>query len=310
MVLSIFKALADLTRLRLLHLLIKYELSVNELVKVLDMGQSRISRHLRILSEAGLLTWRRNGLWVFYRAVGSGMAGGFLGAVAPYMQPDAQMLADLARAQAVIAERDERSRAYFNAMAENWEELNRRILGDFDLPERVAASLPAGCGTAVDLGCGTGAVLARFRRRAERIIGVDGAAAMLDLCRKRFSAQEFEGGSVSLRIGELSHLPLRDQEADFASLNLVLHHLADPAGGLAEIRRIMAPGGLLFLSDFLLHEDESMRTLYGDQWLGFEEASLLDLLAENGFAPRRTERVEVGNGLTMLLILANTKETI
>ena len=247
MILPIFKALADSTRLRLLCLLLDYELSVNELVEVLEMGQSRISRHLKILAEAGLLSFRRNGLWVFYRANSADLPGDLIKAITPFVTRHEFAAVDRARASAVMSERDRRSRAFFNAVAEDWVELNREILGDFDLPAHVEQALPAGCGTAVDLGCGTGAVLGRLLGRVPHVIGVDGALGMLNLCRRRLGAgQRQDSDRLSLRIGELCHLPLKDHEADFASVNLVLHHLADPAAGLAEIQRILKPGGRLF----------------------------------------------------------------
>ncbi len=127
---------------------------------------------------------------------------------------------------------------------------------------------------------------------------------MLELCRRRFSQEELGDGRVSLRIGELSHLPLRDHEADFACINLVLHHLSAPEEGLREIRRIMAPHGRLFVADFLRHNDETMRSRYGDRWLGFEESELAAGLERAGFALVRSARQSVGRGLELLLMEA------
>ncbi|WP_308622052.1 metalloregulator ArsR/SmtB family transcription factor [uncultured Desulfovibrio sp.] len=299
-----FKALSDATRLRLVHILLHYELSVNELVRILGMGQSRVSRHLKILAEAGLLASRRDGLWVFYTAPPGGEKLAFLRAVLPFVPPDAIMRADLVLAAQILEERARTTRQFFNAIAEDWDELNREVLGALDLAEVAGAALPAGCGTAVDLGCGTGAVLSRLLPGAGTLIGVDGSARMLELCRRRFQPEDLASGRVSLRIGELSHLPLRDQEADFACINLVLHHLPVPAEGLAEARRIMSPGGTLFLADFLAHSDETMRSRYGDHWLGFDEATLRASLERAGFRPGPPRREPVGRGLTLLLMTA------
>lgn len=301
------KALSDATRLRLVHILLHYELSVNELVRILGMGQSRVSRHLKILAEAGLLSSRRDGLWVFYAAPASGQKLAFLRAVLPFVPEDDTMRGDLTLAAQVLEERARRTRQFFNAIAEDWDELNREVLGDLDLAAAVSAALPRHCATAVDLGCGTGAVLQRLLPEAGTLIGVDGSARMLDLCRRRFQPEELARGKVSLRIGELSHLPLRDQEADFACINLVLHHLPVPAEGLAEARRIMSPGGTLFLADFLRHNDEAMRSRYGDHWLGFEEADLLAALEHAGFIPAEPRREPVGRGLTLLLLTATAR---
>lgn len=304
MALLYFKALSDETRLRLVHILLHYELSVNELVRILDMGQSRVSRHLKILTEAGLLTSRRDGLWVFYAAPRSGDEREFLRAISPFIQTDAAMRADLNMAAQMLEERALKTRQFFNAIAEDWDELNREVLGAFDLPAAVCAAVPQHCGTAVDLGCGTGAVLARMLPLSQGVIGVDGSARMLEICRRRFTPEDLAADRVSLRIGELSHLPLRDQEADFACINLVLHHLSDPILGLREIRRIMAPGGRLFVADFLRHTDETMRNRYGDRWLGFEEDSLTADLKTVGFSTLSCTRQPVDRGLTLLLLTA------
>lgn len=299
-----FKALSDATRLRLVRILLHYELSVNELVSILGMGQSRVSRHLKILAEAGLVSSRRDGLWVFYTAPARGERLDFLRAVMPFVPADAAMREDMAQAARVLEERAARTRQFFNAIAEDWDELNREVLGEFDLAAAALAAMPPRCATAVDLGCGTGAVLARLLPGTQSLIGVDGSARMLELCRRRFGADELAQGRVSLRIGELSHLPLRDQEADFACINLVLHHLPSPAEGLSEARRIMSPGGRLFLADFLRHNDEDMRVRYGDHWLGFDEDALAGALARAGFALNEMRRHAVGRGLTLLLMTA------
>ena len=136
---------------------------------------------------------------------------------------------------------------------------------------------------------------------AQEVIGVDGSPRMLELARRRFS----EGADrVSLRIGELDHLPLRDGEADFASINMVLHHLSDPHIALGEIRRVLRSGGLLMVTDFDRHDNERMRTDYGDRWLGFDGAHLDALLAEAGFSVRERRRQEVEKGLALHLVLA------
>ena len=161
MALVYFKALSDETRLRLVHILLHYELSVNELVRILGMGQSRVSRHLKILPAAGLLTSRRDGLWVFYAATRCGEASDFLQAMGPFLHTDTAMREDLAMAAQILEERALKTRQFFNAIAEDWDELNREVLEDFDLPAAVLAAVPEGCRVAVDLGCGTGAVLER-----------------------------------------------------------------------------------------------------------------------------------------------------
>lgn len=296
-----FKALADETRLRLLHILFHYELSVNELVKIMDMGQSRISRHLKILAEAQLVISRRDGLWVFYSVPASGEIARFLGDIIPHFPKSQDSVRDLDSAEQMLAERTRRARKFFDVMAEKWDDLNHEILGDFNLAAHVLEALPPACRIAVDLGCGTGVVLTELTNHVELTIGVDGSAGMLDLCRNRLRGRE---GSVSLRIGELDHLPLADREADFACMNLVLHHLPAPARAFTEIHRILKPGGILFLADFLRHEDEGMRHRYGDHWLGFDRGEIEKYLDAGGFAVRSLQMAGVGRNLTLILLEA------
>lgn len=297
-----FKALADDTRIRLLSILNRYEFSVNELVGILEMGQSRISRHLKVLSEAGLLRARKDGLWTFYTVPADGASTNFIRAISPFFPDSELMRADLDRAALMLEERVHHARQFFNTVAEKWDDLNREILGAIDLPELVLEAVPAGCHVAVDLGCGTGAVVERLCHVAGLTIGVDGSPAMLDLCRKRLGTQS--GDNYSLRIGELSHLPLADGEADFACINLVLHHLPRPKAAFADIRRVLKPGSLLFVADFLKHQDETMRTRYGDHWLGFSREELEAFLGSEGFSPISASIRIAGRNLELILLTA------
>ncbi len=298
-----FKALADETRLRLLYILHRHELSVNELVGILGMGQSRVSRHLKILTEAGLLQWRRDGLWVFYSAAGSGSGQSFIQSIMPFMENDAALESDAIMAAHCIDERVQKTRQFFNAIADDWDELNRKVLGDFDLGMAVCQALPKPCSLAVDLGCGTGIVLEKLLPFVSGVVGVDGSPRMLELARRRFASAKNPDtvASVSLRIGELNHLPLRDAEADFACINLVLHHLSNPVDTLREVQRILRPQGILFIADFVKHNNEKMRDDFGDRWLGFSDAMLTQFLQEAGLALQSVRHESVGNDLGLFL---------
>ncbi len=312
-VLTYFKALADETRLRLLRVLWHYELSVNELVNILEMGQSRVSRHLKILTEAGLLQWRRDGLWVFYSAPSVGHGRDFMTRVMPFMETDVHMQKDVHLASLCIEERVRKTRQFFNTVAEDWDMLNGEILGNFDLAAAVCAAMPNPCELAVDLGCGTGSVLEKMLPLARRVAGVDGSPRMLEMARRRFSPTSMvdvtdvtDGAeaAVSLRIGDLEHLPLRDNEADFACINLVLHHLANPVNVLKEVARIVRPGGRVFLADFEKHNNEHMREQYGDCWLGFAPESVRSFIDSAALNCLHMERQNVEKDLSLLLFVA------
>jgi ArsR family transcriptional regulator len=124
---------------------------------------------------------------------------------------------------------------------------------------------------------------------------------MLELARRRFAA---DARGISLRIGELDHLPLRDDEGDFVCINMVLHHLSDPLPALREIHRVIHPGGLLLVAAFDRHDHERMRTAYGDQWLGFDRETLSALLTQAGLTPEQYSRHPVEQGLALNLVSA------
>ncbi|CAK7073567.1 MAG: 2-methoxy-6-polyprenyl-1,4-benzoquinol methylase, mitochondrial [Desulfovibrio sp.] len=298
--LQYFKALADDTRLRLFCVLSRYELNVNELINLLDMGQSRVSRHLKILSSAGLVTSRRDGLWVFYAAAAEGEARKFMETVLPLVLEDPVVQADFSAAASILEERLRATRQFFNSIAEDWDQLAKDVLGGYDLPGAITDMVPPGA-VAADLGCGTGEVLDRMLAVASEVIGVDGSARMLDLARRRFAA---DVSRVSLRIGDLEHLPLRDGEADFIAINMVLHHLTVPAAALIEARRVLKKGGRLVITDFDRHENESMRVTYGDRWLGFPLETMRDALEKTGFSLVSATKTPVEKGLFIHLIQA------
>ncbi len=295
-----FKALADETRLRLIRIMMDHELNVNELVAVLGLAQSRVSRHLKILSDCGLLSFRRDGLRVFYAAVTDGPGQSVLRAVGPILENDPAFESDTLRAEEVIAERTKATRQFFEDIAGDWDRLKKKVLAGFDLSSRVAERMRPGK-IAVDLGCGTGDLLETLLEKAGAVIGVDSSSRMLELARQRFARN---GGSVSLRIGELEHLPLADGEADFAVASMALHHLSRPLKGIEEARRVLSPGGLLMVVDFEKHTNESMRKEYGDQWLGFSEEELSGWLGQAGFRIEESAAYPAGAGLTIRMVSA------
>lgn len=277
-VVSVIKALADETRLRLVALLSDRELNVGEIVRVLGMSQPRVSRHLKILSAAGLLKVRRDGLWMFYSVPDNGQIRSFAQGLQPFLSQIPACAQDRQDVEAVIASRREESRQFFDSIAEKWRALRREVLQGFDDVELFCSRIPAG-GIVADLGCGPGDLLAALESTVQAAIGVDNSPKMLDLAGHRFP----HPSKVSLRIGDLQHLPLKDNEADTAILSLVLHHLEDPRITLAEASRVLKPGGKLLVLDFLSHDDESLRQRLNDRWLGFDPDLLAKWIKDCGF---------------------------
>jgi ubiquinone/menaquinone biosynthesis C-methylase UbiE len=293
-----FKSLSDETRLRLLNLALHFELNVNELVRILGMGQSRISHHLKILTSSGLLTFRRDGLWAFYSAVTNTEGALFIEAVRSLFEEDPLFKKDLNEAEACIAERSLKTALFFEDQAKNWERLKQEITGDLDLNQKIISALPR-VKTIVDLGCGTGDLLPYLKAKADTIIGVEKSSGMLEEARKHYKK---EGGRIDIRIGELEHLPLRDGEADAALTNMVLHHLPQPQKAFQEANRVLREGGRLFIIDLLAHSDESMRQRFGDVWLGFSRETLEKWLKKSGFSIHSIDQFNLKNGLEGFLL--------
>ncbi|HUV07166.1 MAG TPA: metalloregulator ArsR/SmtB family transcription factor [Spirochaetia bacterium] len=292
--LEYLKSLSDPTRLRLYHMLSQFELNVNEIVGVMKMGQSRISRHLKILSDSGLLSSRQDGLWVFYKANEDRESAGLAAAVKQLIEGEPLMSDDLAGAESAVRERRLVTQRFFNSIAGDWEGLRGEILGDFDLNGEISGLLSRyrkaeSCRTVVDVGCGTGDLIFQLRTEAELVIGVDSSMQMLDRARRRFSGRE----GIELRLGEAEHLPLKDNEADAAIMNMVLHHLSEPAEGIEEVNRVLKPGKLFVIVEFEKHGQEILREVYGDRWLGFQRSEVRHWLDKAGFVSVEEESFEV-----------------
>ncbi|MBU4494339.1 MAG: metalloregulator ArsR/SmtB family transcription factor [Acidobacteria bacterium] len=305
-VIQSFKALADGTRLRLVNLSLHFELNVNEIVRIMEMGQSRISRHLKILSESGLLSYRRDGLRIFYSVARDGEGATFIKAMRHFIKTDGVFGRDLTHAEKVVAERTREASDLFEAVAEDWERLKREILDGIDLNRKILDTLPR-VRTLVDLGCGTGELLPLLRKRAQTVIGVEKSARMLEEARKHYTPDK---DGIEIRFGELEHLPLGDGEADAAVVNMVLHHLAEPRKAFAETQRVLRSKGTFVIVELLPHKDESMRLTYGDLWLGFSPDLLARWLHDCGFTTKREHRFDLNKGLQGFILKAEKQSSI
>lgn len=296
-----FKALADPTRLRIYGVLLKHELNVNELIAVFGMGQSRISRHLKILTECGLIQCRKDGLWSFYSADVRQTGASWSDLISQMGYGEEHQ--DLETALRVFQRRTEDTAKFFNSVAEDWERLKQDLLKGADL-EKILEKIVPTCGAVVDLGCGTGDLLPLLCRKAKTVIGVDNAPGMLAEARKRHRLDE---NQVSLRVGDLVHLPLRDEEVDCAVMTMVLHHVSEPEKVISEIAKVLKKGKLFILIDLAKHHDEKLRTRYHDRWLGFAPNDIRAWLNRAGLSLEKEDAVPLKNGLKAFVVQARKR---
>lgn len=278
----ILRAFGEGTRLRILRLISSQELSVNELVEILDIPQPRVSRHLGVLRRAGLAEDRREGNRVFYRLTEDGadsFAAAVWDAVQAHQGQRGLFAEDLQRLGQVLTRRAARSKAYFDAVVSEWDRIKRNYIQDA-MPFLVAGNFVGPGAVAVDVGTGTGDVLLALARSGARVIGVDGSEKMLQVCRQRAAAGGLE--NIELRLGEAEALPVADEECDTALCSMVLHHLSDPGRGVGELARVVRPGGKVVIIDLAKHEREWARELMADVWLGFTEQQIRQWLTRSG----------------------------
>ena len=299
--LDIFRALADATRLRILALLRSMELSVGELAQVLGQSQPRVSRHVKILCDAGLAQRRREGSWVFVTLGAPQAVEPVAAALDAWgrVEADHWAVADAARLAAVRADRAASAAAWFQAHAGEWDAIRSLHVADSEVEAAMAALLGDGpVGTLIDIGTGTGRMLELFGDRAGAALGIDRSSEMLRLAR----AKLHERGNTELRQADLYALPLADGAADLAILHHVLHFAEVPAAAIGEAARVLGPGGRLLVADFAAHDREDLRTRDAHLRLGFTDDQVAAWFAGAGLQTARVETLG-GGELTVKLWL-------
>ena len=302
--LPMLKALAEPTRLRIVALLAHGEMTVSEIMQVLGQSQPRVSRHLKLLADAGLCERFPEGGRVFYRLVRTGPVASLAGVVEefsdaddPQVQRDRQRLAELRKL------RSENAEQYFKAAAQEWAHIRSLQYSE----EAVEAALLAltearAFERHVDVGTGTGRMLEIFSDQAEEGMGVDLSRDMLNVARAKLS----EAGLATrfVRQADASALPLDDGAADLVTVHQVLHYLEDPKAGLEECVRVLAPGGLLLVVDFDEHRHAALRDDHHHRHLGFPPAQVASWLQSAGLTLKALKALEpegVEGGLTVLI---------
>jgi ArsR family transcriptional regulator len=276
------KAAGDETRVRLIALLAQGERTVKELTEILGQSQPRISRHLKVLAEAGLVSRNPEGSWVYYRLAdldsGRDVALGFirgLDAADPKLRRDNERLAALQRQNREAAER------YFAEHASRWDEIRSLHVPEREVETAMLARAGEGPFRAMlDIGTGTGRMLELFADRYERALGVDLSPAMLAVARTNLERAGIARARV--RIGDATNLPVLRDSFDLVVIHQVLHFFDDPGPAIAEAAHALAPGGRLLIVDFAPHELEFLREQQAHRRLGFSHAQMGQWIAAAG----------------------------
>jgi len=305
-VLAALRAAGEETRLRLLALCARGDLTVSDLTRILGQSQPRISRHLKVLCESGLLTRLREGSWVFYRLALDGPGAAVARRVVDLLPEDDPVLVrDRGRMTAIQEERAGIAAAYFRDNAAQWDAIRSLHVDEAEveraLLDVLGARRGARLGDLVDVGTGTGRMLTLLGPMADRAIGVDQSREMLAIARAALDAADLRHCLV--RLGDIYGLPLDDASADVVVIHQVLHYAERPGDAIAEAARLLRPGGRLVIVDFAPHDLEVLREEHNHRRLGFAPQEVADWCAQAGLTVQPPEALP-GKPLTVLLWLA------
>ena len=312
--LTALAAAGEETRLRIIALIAQTELAVSELVAILGQSQPRVSRHLKLLVEAGLAQRHREGAWAFFLAAQNGPGAEIVREIAARLDPNDQRLAaDRDRLAEIRKQRAEHAARYFATHAKSWDQLRKLHAPEADMERAVGEIAGAGqIQQLLDCGTGTGRMLELLAPLADRAIGVDLSPAMLSVARANLDRAGVR--NAQLRQGDIYALPVERNSCDLAILHQVLHYLDDPARALREAARTLRPSGRLIVVDFAPHAEEYLREQHAHRRLGFSHEEIAGLLSDAGLdvidrrdlAPAR----EAAGKLTVSIWLAQDRRLI
>jgi ArsR family transcriptional regulator len=300
MLLSGLRAAAEPSRLRLLALCAHAELTVSELVQILGQSQPRVSRHLKLLCEAGLLDRFREGTWAFYRLAEKGLCAELARMLVDLIPEDDESLAlDLQRLEAVKKANEDRAAEYFSRNAAEWDKIRSLHIAEREVEEALRSLFPSsGIEDFLDIGTGTGRILELFGSRIERGVGVDMSREMLGLARANLQKADLRNCQV--RQGDMYQLPFSDGSFDGIAIHQVLHYAEDPADAILEAGRALRPGGKLVVVDFAPHDLEMLRDEHAHRRLGFSDGEVARWFENAGLTPAKTIKLK-GEPLTVCL---------
>ncbi|MGB0682141.1 MAG: ArsR/SmtB family transcription factor [Magnetovibrionaceae bacterium] len=301
-VLAHLKALAELTRLRIVALCARSDLSVSDLTQILDQSQPRVSRHLKLLVEGGLLERHREGSFAFFRLNRGAEAPAVLPALLGALpETDPQLKADRSRLETVLAARAARAAAYFAENADQWDELRRHYVHEEVVEAELINLIKAKpVQTLLDIGTGTGRILQVLGPLVESALGVDQSSEMLAVARAALDRDGLNHATV--RQGSFYALP-GDGAFDMAVAHQVLHYAETPDLVIAEAARVLAPGGRLVVVDFKEHDLDALREDHAHRWLGFGVEEVETWCRAAGLIPNKPKTL-AGDPLTVLIWVA------
>ncbi|HWD60566.1 MAG TPA: metalloregulator ArsR/SmtB family transcription factor [Stellaceae bacterium] len=307
--LAALRAVAEPTRLRLLVLCARGELTVSELAQILGQSQPRVSRHLKLMCEAGLLDRFREGSWVFYRVAAGGAASALAGQlVAACSAHEPPVALDLQRLVAIKRQRAERAAAYFSENAPHWDRIRSLYIDEREveaaLAELVAAQAPRDL---LDIGTGTGRMIEVLAPGVGQALGIDQSREMLAVARVNLERAGTSNGMV--RLGDMYQLPLPDASFDAVVIHQVLHYADRPAAAIAEAARVLRPGGLLLVVDFTPHVLEFLRDEHAHHRLGFTDGEVAEWCSDAGLDPAPAHHLK-GDPLTVAIWAARRPPAI
>ncbi|MGZ9722418.1 ArsR/SmtB family transcription factor [Rhizobium miluonense] len=307
-VVDVLKAVGEPTRLRLLALLAAGDLTVTDLTEILGQSQPRISRHLKLLGEAGLIDRYQEGAWAYFRLKQEGKAVTLARTLLRHTaEKDAVLLRDGERLTAVKRIRSERAQAYFSRNAAEWDELRRLHVADEDVDKALIELIgPQPIDSFLDLGTGTGRMLQLLAGHYRRAVGIDASRDMLAVARANLDRSNITAASV--RQGDIFNLPLEQQDFDLITIHQVLHFLDQPEIAVAEAARMLRPGGRLVIIDLAPHGLEYLRDEHAHLRLGFSHQTIADWLKLAGLDVEQVQDLhsgkEGGQALTVTIWLA------
>jgi ubiquinone/menaquinone biosynthesis C-methylase UbiE/DNA-binding transcriptional ArsR family regulator len=282
--LAAFKAVADPSRLRMLVLLSRAELAVTDLTRLLRQSQPRVSRHLKVLTDAGLIERHKEGAWVYYRMATSGDTGRLARTLADVAATDDEALErDLHRLAELAAERETAAETYFATNAQSWDDLRSLHVAESEVEQAMIEALtPHKPRALLDIGTGTGRVLELMAPFIERGVGFDVSREMLNLARARL--ERLQLGHCQVRQADMYDLPKDAGQFDAITFHQVLHYAEEPAAAIDEAARHLQPGGRLLVIDFAPHDKEFLRTDHAHRRLGFADDMMAGYLQSAGLA--------------------------